>query len=101
MAKGKFSKQPYEEFTISVPFGKNMVTGETITTQTAIAVDTDAVDASSAVLKADTLSNTGQTVTVLVRAGEVAKSPYQITIRCVTSLGHKWEKDIVMKVVEE
>lgn len=103
MATNKFSKQPYEEFTINADFSANMAAGEVITEQTAWASDKDGDDATNDVLDANTLGNDGgQTVQVLVKGGDAEHSPYKLTIRCVTDAEnvHKWEMDIFMFVRE-
>ena len=97
----EFIKQPYEEFTISTDFSANFLDDETITSQTVSAIDSKGVDATSAVTNQASVTNDGNSkVQVLVRAGDRLNSPYKITFRCVTSIGHKWEHDIKMKVVE-
>lgn len=96
----QFEKQPYEEFTITADFSKNMETGETITEQFVIAFDKDGLDASSIVTDQGTVIASGQTVKTLVQAGDQALSPYKLTFRCTTSNGHKWELDVKMKVRE-
>lgn len=98
-AENKFTKQPYEEFAISTDFSSNMLAGETITGQTVTVVDKTMTNVSSTITNQTSVSNDGNSkVIVLVRAGTKADSPYKITFRCVTSLGHKWEHDIQMTV---
>lgn len=98
-AENKFTKQPYEEFSISTDFSNNMLDGETITGQTVTVVDNTMVDVSSTITNQTSVSNNGTSeVIVLVRGGTKAASPYKITFRCTTSLGHKWEHDIQMTV---
>ncbi|MCK4828826.1 hypothetical protein KA005_74565 [bacterium] len=95
----KFTKQPYEKFPISVDFSKNFADGETIATQTATAVDKDGVDASTDVL--DATSNDGSGIVfVPVKDGDITKSKYKITVRCVTSANNQWELDVQMAVEE-
>lgn len=96
----QFEKQSYEEFTITADFSKNMETGETIADQSVLAFDKDGADASSIVTDQGTVAASGQTVKVLIQAGEQALAPYKITFRCTTSSGHKWELDVKMKVRE-
>ena len=96
----QFEKQPYEEFTITADFSKNMETGETITDQSVLAFDKDGQDVSSAVTDQGSIVISGQAVKVLVQAGDQALAPYKITFRCSTSSGHKWELDVKMKVKE-
>lgn len=97
----KLSKQPYEEFTVSSDFSKNMLLGETITGQSVSVVDKDGIDVSSTMTNQASVSNNGsQRVSVLVRAGAPESSPYKITFRCTTSIAHKWEHDVLMRVEE-
>jgi len=93
-------KQSYEEYTIAVSFAENMIAGETISSQTATAIDKAGEDKTSIVISTPSLANSGQKVTLLIKGGIQAESPYKLTIRCVTSLGHKWEKDILLKIKE-
>ncbi len=98
---GKFTKQAYEEFTISADFSKNMALGETIVSQTVGALDVDLEDVSDVVIDQGTVANDGEHKAVCrVRAGEELKSPYKITFRVTTSSAHKWELDIQMRIKE-
>jgi hypothetical protein len=97
----RFTKQSYEAFTISVDFGTNMEEGETIVSQTVEAIDTLDADSLAIVVDDALTTNDGATkVFVYVRAGDETLSPYKITVKCVTSANHKWEKDIEMEVEE-
>lgn len=95
----KFTKQPYEEFTISSDFGLNFLSGETIVSQTVSAVDSSNVDVTATITTQASVAHDGSKVTVLVKGGTTGNT-YKITFRCVTSLGHKWENDVQMKVTE-
>lgn len=93
-------KQPYEEFTISSNFARNLLSGETIVSQTVSAVTATGEDATADILESP--SNDGASkVLVKIKAGEETKSPYKITFRCVTSLTNKWENDVLLKVKEK
>ncbi len=99
MALVYFTKQPYEEFPISVDFSENMATDETVLTQTITAMDKDGVNASADVLS--TQENDGAfEALVQVVAGTEALSPYKVTFRVLTSEGNKWEHDVNMKIKE-
>lgn len=96
---GSFTKQPYEAFTIKADFAKNMASTETISSADVSASDVEDNDATAVVLGSVTINDTN--VQVLVQDGSEAKSPYRITFRIVTSLSHKWELDVGMRVVED
>ena len=97
----RFEKQPYEVFTIATDFSRNFVPLETVASQTVDAVDASGTDVKSTVTNQATIANDGGSkVTVVVRAGSAAASPYKLTVRCVTSRGHQWEHDIEMRVRE-
>jgi hypothetical protein len=97
----ELSKQPYEAFTLSVDFGANMISGETIASQTVTAADSEGNDVTDTVLDTALTVNDGATkVLFYVRAGSPTASPYKLTVRCVTSATHRWEKDIKLKVKE-
>jgi hypothetical protein len=100
MMDNRFDKQPYEEFTASADYGKNFITGETITAQNVVAVDKDGQDVSALVVNQETVISDGTRVLALVRGGTEEASPYKLTFRCTTSRAHKWELDIEMNVIE-
>ena len=96
-----FNKQPHETFAISVDFGRNMEAGETLATQTVTAATATGEDATAEVVRAGSVTNDGATkVTAVVLGGQPAQSPYQLTVRAQTSIGHQWEHEILMRVVE-
>jgi len=94
------TKQAYEEFMVAVSFGANFASGEAITVCSATATDRSGTDATATVTDQTTLTNGVWAVSVKVKAGTEANSPYKLTFRCTTSAGHKWEHDIQMKVEE-
>lgn len=98
----KFTKQSYEEFTITADFVNVLDTGETIASQTVEAEDKDGTDVAATVTDQATISVSGSQVSVLVKAGAEAASPYKITFKIVTdsSPAHKWEEDITMTIRE-
>lgn len=100
----KFTKQSYESFTVAANFSNNMASDETITSQTVVAIDSNGLDSSTIVLEQASVSNDGSfKVLVLVKDGTQVlsgKDGYKITFKAVTSIGHKWELDIMMKVKE-
>lgn len=97
----RFTKQPYEEFRVTTDFADNFSLGETILSQAVTATDRFGADVSTTVLDQSSVTNDNiSKVSVLVRAGDESHSPYKITFRCVTSIGHKWEFDNQMRVKE-
>ena len=100
----EFEKQGYEEFTIKADFSENMnigdVTGETITSQTVTAVDNADTVSDAIVLVQASITAGAEDVSVLCRAGTEALEPYKLTFKCETSLNHKWELDVLMKIRE-
>jgi hypothetical protein len=98
----KFTKQSYEEFTITADFVNVLDTGEGIASQTVEAVDTDGTDVAATVTDQGTISASGSQVSILVKAGSEAASPYKITFKIVTdsSPAHKWEEDVTMTIRE-
>lgn len=97
----RFKKQPYEEFTVSSDFAPNFSRGETIAGQSVSVLDAAGNDVSATITDQATVANNGASkVTVLVRAGSEASSPYKITFRCITTANHRWENDIQMSVRE-
>ena len=95
------NKQPYEAFTISTDFGSNFASGEAIVLQDVVAVDRFGIDATAAIIEADSVASNGaSTVSALLSGGDEAHSPYKITFRCATSVGHRWEYDVQLRVRE-
>ncbi len=96
-----FNKQPHETFAISVDFGRNMEAGEALATQTVTAATATGEDATAEVVRAGSVTNDGATrVTAVVLGGQPAQSPYKLTVRAQTSIGHQWEHEIILRVVE-
>lgn len=92
-------KQPYEEYTISNNFALNFSTAEIIASQSVTAVDKDDTNVTDTITDQTTIANDGiGRVYILIRGGAESKSPYKITFRCITSAGHKWEKDFRLPV---
>jgi len=94
-------KKPYEKFTVDVDFSEAMaeVEGSYIISQTVTVTDNAENDVSSTMIEAGTVGNKDSThVTALIQGGEEAYSPYLINVKCVTSVGHRWEHDIKLRV---
>ena len=95
-----FEKQPWEEFSIWGDFIDNKETGETadLVTSSVVAEDKDGTDVSTTVLDQTTIAVSGTRLEIKVRAGTASVSPYKITFKIGTSLGNKWEVDVMMKI---
>ena len=110
MRYGKFSKQPSEEYVIAANFANNMdiVGGEDLDLPscTVTAVDSEGTDATVTVTDQGTLSKGAGDeqgyLKILIKAGVVANSPYQLTFLGVTTStpAETWEKDIIMTIKE-
>jgi hypothetical protein len=110
MALDNFEKQPYEEFRIDADFGNNFQSGEELTLGSCSveATDPDGLDVAATITDQTTIAVIagGETAVanaglqVLIRAG-VDGITYKITFKGVTTLDHKWEKDVNMKVKEK
>jgi hypothetical protein len=97
----RLEKQSYEEFTISTDFSRNMSDIESLSSYSVTATDNSGGDASTIVLNQATISSEGASkVKILVRAGTEALSPYKLTFKCITNLGHRWEYDLQLKIKE-
>jgi len=94
-------KQPFEQFPITFDYSRNMATGETCASLEVIVSDKDGNDVSTTLVDDATISLSGQTASVRVRAGSVAASPYYISGRTVTNLTNKWEIDVKLTVREK
>jgi hypothetical protein len=103
-------KQPYEEFFIAGSILKVQTATETVVVgnSNVSAVDKDNADVSSTFLDDATkvVGNdpdgdyTNNILSIRVRAGEVALSPYKVTFQMETTEGNKWEVDRMVDVIE-
>ena len=94
-----FSKQIWEEITITGEFENVMSSSETLeATSTVAAEDKNGIDATATVLGAKTVN--AQNITILTKAGTEAKSPYKITFKAITNSNNKWELDVAMHIKE-
>lgn len=97
----RFTKQPSERFAVSTDFKRNFSSGETVGACAVTATDKDGTDVTATVTDQSSLTPVrGTRVEVIVRAGQESASPYKLTFECDTSIGHHWEHDIEMLVVE-
>lgn len=91
-------KQPWEEFTLEADFSLNMQSDETLSNPTVTAVDKNGTDVSTTFLDTNTVQASGQSVFCLIRGGTEDVQPYIVTFRAETSVNHKWELDVKIKV---
>lgn len=91
-----FKKDPYEEFAIVVDFSENFGTGEAISTKTVVGYDSDGTVVTSSIIASSAIVPDTQ-VSVEVKGGASGEW-FTITVQCVTSIGAKWELDIIMEV---
>jgi len=97
---GVIVKQTYEKFPITFDYSLNMSDGETVTTLAVTAVDSTDVDATATIIDTPSITLSGQTGSVKIQAGSESNSPYNISGKCITSLGNKFELDVKL-IVEE
>ena len=105
-----FTKQIYEKFPIAGDFSNVMERGETIVltgdpgddVSEVSVLDADGVDATASIIVTSSLEadDTNHYLICKVQGGEVAKSPYTITMQAVTSEENYWELDFKMYVKE-
>ena len=101
MIPGRFSKQPYEEFYWGADFSdvidtdnESIILGSSSITAVDVTEETDETVYYEATLTV--VSNT--ILAVRVKAGEAGASPYKLTYRIETTVGNKYEKDVLMTV---
>ena len=94
-----FSKQIWEEITITGEFENVMSDSETLeATSTVVAEDKDGTDVTAIVLGTVTINT--QNITVLTKAGTESASPYKITFKAITNSNNRWELDLLMYIKE-
>lgn len=95
-----FTKQPSEEYDISVDFADRLVTGRSLLSAAVTAYDlTAAADATSTVLNDGTGAISGTTVAEGVKAGTTGHT-YRITFKATLDNADVLEEDLVMNVVD-
>jgi len=103
-------KQPYESFMIGASIYDVAEVGEGITLllSTATAIDRDGTDVSATLLDQATLAlasddqgGLDNVLTIRLRAGSDAGTPYKITFKMETDLGNKYEVDVTANVEEK
>jgi len=103
MIPGKFQKQPAEKFFFGAQFSNVIDTDNEaidLSLSTIAAVDSTGV-ADTSVYVAGSLAVVADTIlAVRVQAGVESKSPYKLTYLVTTTLGNKYEKDVLMEIID-
>lgn len=95
----RFYKQPSEKFNVSIDFNNVLGDDETISSYVLTCINiNDNSDTSTDVIDSD--SNTTVSITIKVKAGADGEN-HKITVKITTSDSNIFEKDVLMKVVEE
>ena len=92
-------KYTYEEFPKEISFVSRLLSGETITNASAVAVDRNGIDSTSAVIKNGSVSETDGIVSLVVQNGTKENSPYYISARVETSAGNKYEMQFKLEII--
>ncbi len=110
LSNKSIEKQSWEKFFISGSILRVQTATETVVVGTSIilAEDKNGADVSLTFLDDSTkvVGNdpdgdyTSNILSIRVRAGEVALSPYKVTFRMETSEGNGWEVDRIVEVIE-
>lgn len=97
----RISKQPYEEFPISVTFAPELAEGETVVSaELACKRESDGADTLATIVNGAAVV-ASPLVTVKVRAGATGER-HVITVKATTSASPpaKWEAEIVLSIKE-
>ena len=95
-----FTKQPFEEFLISVDFEPRLPSGASVATVAVSArLDVDGSDQSSTILSDTNAQVTGAVAQIMVKAG-LLQQDYVVTFRATLTPSGKLEKDVLMRVRE-
>jgi hypothetical protein len=97
-----FWKQPDEKFYVAADFVDMLQTGESIVlgSSTVTAIDVDDSDATTDIVETSTLTLQDTTkLSVQIKAGVVANSPYKLTYKAVTDSNNILEVDVEMRLV--
>lgn len=92
-------KYTYEEFSKEISFVSRLLSGETITNATAVAIDRNGNDSTSAVIKNGSVSETNGVVSLVIQNGTKENSPYYISARVETSTGNKYELQFKLEII--
>ena len=103
MIPGRFSKQPYEEFFWGADFSDVLDTDNEsiILASSSIAgVDNGNLADDTVYYVAGLMVVSLTILAVRVKAGTAALSPYKLTYKIETTAGNKYEKDVLMSVID-
>ena len=103
MIPGRFSKQPYEEFFWGADFSDVLDTdNESIIlgSSSITAMDSGEVSDDTVFYVATLMVVSLSILAVRVKAGTAALSPYKLTYKIETTAGNKYEKDVLMTVID-
>jgi hypothetical protein len=93
-----FTKQSSEQFTITIDFSNRLGAGETISSYTLTTINNStSEDVESTIVNSDTYDTTK--VYINVKAGTNGTT-YKFTILVTTSSSNKYEKDLLMKIID-
>jgi len=93
------SKQPYEEYFITVTFGDFVDTSETVASYTITVADEAGGDVTSTILDTTKTVNNGTSLSLWVRGG-TSDNAYTILFKVTGSDGQKVEKELVLPVLD-
>lgn len=94
-------KQPFEQFTVSVDFSAVLVSGESIHSPAVAVTTSTGEDVTSSIVAAGSVAVVGETQAVaMINGGDPSPRPYKMTVRCETSIGHRWEHEVRLIVRE-
>ena len=96
MACNLFTKQPDEQYPISVDYSNILGDGETISAKDVKAYDSSDTDVTSTLIDSSTI--VGETIKAVVKAGTSGQN-YKITFKATTSDSNIYEDDVTMRVV--
>ena len=103
MIPGRFSKQPYEEFFWGADFSDVLDTdNESIILRSSsiAAVDNGDLPDDTVYYVAGLMVVSLTILAVRGKAGTAALSPYKLTYKIETTAGNKYEKDVLMTVID-
>lgn len=100
MKPNRVVKQPSEEFKVGADFAPDLAEGDQIAAWSLAIADKAGAEAASLVLVAGSLSREGSRIVARVQGGTRAESPYNLSFRCQTLAGDRYEIDVRLYVVE-
>lgn len=94
----RFEKKSYEEFTIETDFSQNLFRNTIIIKSDIFVYNNTGENVTDEIIKQNSLYNDDFSVFADVKSGNSFNSPYKIIFRCETSVGDRWEHQIMMTV---